>query len=177
MPSSRSSLALLTLSLLALACGPDDGDAGEATDSPDDTDTASTSEPTGTAGEPGPCDGLVAPGPANTFATSASLVHDLAAKDHRFLARADTGTNHWSVTLAGLGDQEPTPGLRMDLTLTGDETLSEQSSGLSGTATLELITVTPACVTARISDLVLSHEPLLVDIELPGGFVATRSDL
>lgn len=135
-----------------------------------------TDEPVITTGEPmpGPCDDLVPPDPANKFYDFAELVHVLEDQNHYFTMRGYDGDNSWDVVFFDLGAEEPAPGVWPMHVVLGEELLGEAGGGVNGTATLELISVTPECVTGRISDLVLDYEVWFVHEELPGGFVATR---
>lgn len=153
--------------------GDDTSTGGTTIDPGTETDT---DEPVITTGEPmaGPCDDLVAPDPANTFFDFAELVHVLEEPDHYFTISGSDGGNSWDVTFFGLGAEDPAPGVWPMHMVIGEEWVGEAGSGVNGTATLELITVTPECVTGRISELVVDNEVLFVDKELPGGFVATR---
>lgn len=78
------------------------------------------------------------------------------------------------MTFFQLGAEEPVPGTFMMHEIYAEALLGESGIGGPGTATLELLTVTPECVTGRISEVVLDDEILFVNEELAGGFVATR---
>ena len=126
------------------------------------------------AAELGPCDDLIAPDPANAFLDYAELVHSLADMDHYFRLGADDGDNSWDVTFFQLGAEEPVPGTFMMHEILAEALLGESGGSVPGTATLELLTVTPERVTGRISEVVLDGEIYIVDEELAGDFVATR---
>ncbi len=144
-----------------------DTTTGSATEA--DTEADTTGEPVA-----GPCDDLIAPDPANAFIDFAEVVHSVKNNNHYFNLGAFDGDNSWDVIFFDLGNAEPVPGTFVKHEIVGDELLGEAGGGVNGTATLELLTVTPECVTGRVSELALDGEVYFVDEELEGGFVATR---
>lgn len=140
-----------------------------------DTDTDTTSGP-----PPDPCDGLTPPEPASAV-DGGELFHDIADQRYAFTLEGynidDVSSNSWDVFIDNLGPDEPTVGTLMGLEIIANERVGMLGTGTSGTATLEIVSITPDCVTGRVSDLVTDDPTMWITNELPGGFVIGRRAL
>lgn len=152
-------------------------EAGETTIEPvTGTDTQSdedTLAPTDSEPMVGPCDGLVAPDPANMFIDRIEVVHDLV--DSRFVLSVDRyfDDNSWWLFFE-LGPDEPVVGALPGLEYVGETILGEAGGGAAGTATVEFLEVTDECVVGRITEVMETEDMMWIMEQLPGGFVATR---
>jgi hypothetical protein len=139
------------------------------TDGPDETTT------TGEA-MPGPCDDVPVPEPANKFKPLVFLKHVTA--DSRFYLdfnAADIDHNSMRLTIE-LGGEEPVVGVH-ELSFSGEVLIGEAPRGASGTATIELVTLTEECVAGIVSEVVAVDDDEQVLKFFPGGFVGERVTL
>ncbi|MDC0668672.1 hypothetical protein [Nannocystis radixulma] len=139
------------------------------TDGPDETTT------TGEA-MPGPCDDVPAPDPANKFKPLVFLKHVTA--DSRFYLdfnAADINQNSVRLTIE-FGSEEPAVGVH-EVSFTGEVWIGESGGGASGTATIELVTLTEECVAGIVSEVVAVEDDEQVLNLFPGGFVGERVTL
>ena len=143
-------------------------------------DTDTDTDPTTGGPPPDPCEGLTPPEPASAV-DGGELFHDIRgqryALDLQGYKVQDVDDNSWDVYVNDLGPDEPTVGTIMGLEISASETLGMSEGGTTGTATLEIVAITPDCVTGRISDVVTEQPTMWIETELPGGFVIGRRAL
>lgn len=132
-------------------------------------DTTTTGDP------PGPCDELVPSDPANEFISGAA-VPTYNGDEHALQLGWYEDGNSWSV-LFNLGTDGPTVGVVPAFPYSGETYVGPAGGSAAGTATLELIEVTPACVVGRISGVMEMDDDMWISEMLPGGFVAVRMDV